>query len=227
MFEHHKKHGRGRKTFVYLFIIYGWWLALIGILLLYAAWSLNFGSLYDWGREYLANNPDVMITPEMISQWALLLGFSFLLLAYVRVWEMHHKYKFMLDEHAFHVHRGILFIHETTIPYHQISSVHVARPYHYRLFGLAQLDIVTAADKSIESMNSEKKKYLIPIIDISIARPLSAHLLKRAAKSKNNQPQHRDYIEDDDDLEDEFDDDEEDDGTDDNEPEYEVLISSK
>jgi membrane protein YdbS with pleckstrin-like domain len=226
MFEHHKKHSRGRKTFVYLFIVYGWWLALIGIIFLYLAWSLNFGGLYVWMQDMLANNPNWIFTPGMISQWALLLGLSFLLLAYVRVWEMHHKYKFMLDEHAFHVHRGILFIHETTIPYHQISSVHVARPYHYRLFGLAQLDIVTAADKSIESM-SEKKKYLIPIIDISIARPLSQHLLKRAAKSKNRQPQHMEYEDDDSDLDDDEFEDDTDDTLEETDPNDEVLIVSK
>jgi uncharacterized membrane protein YdbT with pleckstrin-like domain len=90
-------------------------------------------------------------------------------------------YKFIIDDYAFHLHKGIFFIREVTIPYQQISNVYIGRPYTYRMFGIAQLDIITTADMEGLDISKNKKKSLIPVIDIQIARYLSRHLLENSA----------------------------------------------
>jgi uncharacterized membrane protein YdbT with pleckstrin-like domain len=185
MLEFDKKHKRGKKTFIFLFIKYGWWLALIGIGFIYLTTIIYFGSLRPWTENFLASHAEWYISVPMLSEWLLLLGISFIFIAYLRANVVYRNYKFIIDEYALHLHRGLFFIRETTIPYRQISNVHIGRPYHYRLLGLAQLDIVTAAQRNMdERAESERKKYLIPVIDMVIARKLSRILLEGSAKSR-------------------------------------------
>ena len=140
----------------------------------------------------------------MLSEWFVLLAISIFLIAYIRVNVIYSHYKFVLGEHAFHLKKGLFFTRENTIPYQQISNVHIARPYHYRIFGIAQLDIVTAGDKSIDRMSNKTKEYLIPIIDVSIARELSKMLMEFASKTRKGDS-YREVDETDDESEDEED----------------------
>jgi uncharacterized membrane protein YdbT with pleckstrin-like domain len=205
MLEFGKKYKRGKKTFLFIFLIKCWWLNLIGIGFLYLAWQLTYGGLQAFAQNFLLSHPDWLVTPSMLSQWFLLFGLGILFISYSEASFVYQHYKFILDKYGLHLHRGIFFIHETTIPYRQISNVHIARPYHYTLMGLARLDILTAANRISEpEEQSRKKKYLIPIIDLAVARKLSHHLLKEASKSR-----HRSEPEDTEDDSDEYEDDDE------------------
>ncbi|MES2436544.1 MAG: PH domain-containing protein [Patescibacteria group bacterium] len=174
---------------MYLFYSYGWWLTGIGLGLIYLSWAMYFGHLNTAATEFLGNHPEWFIDVGMLSQWCVLFGISFIFVAYLRANVMYRSYKFILDEYALHLHRGILFIHETTIPYQQISNVHIDRPYHFRMCGLARLDIVTSSDNSREEMQAKNRKFLIPIIDIKVARKLSKILLEGTVH--NNQARFR------------------------------------
>ncbi len=182
--ELEKKHKRGRRTFLFIFIHKCWWLTLLGIGFVYLAWAIYWGTLQQQAATFLAAHPTWYVTTGMLAEWFLLVGISFFLVAYLRANVFYRKYKFFLDEYAVHLRSGLFYIRETTIPYHQISNVHIARPYHYRLFGLAQLDIVTAADRSDDRADRSAKKFLMPIIDLSLARVLSRQLLENAARSR-------------------------------------------
>ncbi len=182
MFELEVKHKRGKKSFAYILINYGWWLMLIGAGFLYLSWASTFGPLNIPAASLFADHPDWYMDTSMLSWFALLFAFAFILFAVLRANIHYRKYKFILDEYAVHLHRGLFFIRETTIPYNQISNVHIDRPLSYRLFGVAELDIVTAADKSMEVIDKQTKKFFIPIIDLSIARRLSRQLLESAHK---------------------------------------------
>jgi uncharacterized membrane protein YdbT with pleckstrin-like domain len=204
MLELKKKHKRGKRTFIYSLFSYGWWLTLIGIILFYLTWSIYYGPLHDSTDTFLHSHQDWYISIPMLSEWLLLLGFSFLLIAYLRARVMYSRYKFILDPHAFHLHKGIFFIRETTIPYDQISNVHINRPYHYRLFGIAQLDIVTSSDN--RSVEDDGRQFLFPMIDTSVARLLSRQLLENASRTKSadrrSQSRSEDDLDDEDDYED-------------------------
>jgi uncharacterized membrane protein YdbT with pleckstrin-like domain len=199
-FELEKKYKRGKKTLMYLHLLYGWWLALFGISLIIAAWAITFGSARETLQQFLNAHPDWFVTSGMLAEWFFLFGLAFIFFAYLRANVMYRYYKFILDEHAFHLHRGWFSIQETTIPYRQISNVHITRPYHYRMFGIVKLDVVTSSNRDIDDTRVAKRKHLIPIIDTVIARDLSHFLLKKASKY-NYDP--RDENDSDDEAEDE------------------------
>lgn len=179
-----KKHKRGRRTFFFIFIHKCWWLTLAGIGFWYVAWAVYWGNLKQQATVFLAAHPTWYISTGMLAQWFAFIGISFFLIAYLRANVFYRIYKFFLDEYAVHLRQGLFYISETTIPYHQISNVHIARPYHYRILGLARLDIVTAADRSDDRLERSAKKFLVPIIDLSLARTLSRQLLENAAYSR-------------------------------------------
>ncbi len=114
-----------------------------------------------------------------------------------------------MDEYAIHLHRGLFFIRESTVPYGQISNVQIDRPYHYRMFGIAHIEIITNAGQN-SSESDKKKNFLIPTIDIKIARLLSKHLLLKGSQSQDTNRRRR-KLEDDEDTEEELDENEVDD----------------
>ncbi len=187
MLAFEKKHKRGTKTFLYTLIAHNWLMILIGLGFLYLSWAIYFGNLRDFTESFLNQHADWYTTVSMLSEWILLVGISVLFVAYLRASVHYRYYKFILDEYAVHLHKGLFFIRETTIPYAQISNVHILRPYHFRLLGIAQLDVVTAADKSMEAHEIRTKKFFIPIIDTKIARVLARQLLECADKSRKGQ----------------------------------------
>ncbi len=176
-FEHDKKYKRGGHTFFFLFLKHGWKFTLAGLLVLYASYEVYYGRLNGITADFLAGHPTWYITVPIVTLWFVFLGFSILILAVLQAFIEYEHYKFILDEHSFHLHRGLFFTKETSIPYRQISNVHIARPYHYHFLGIAKLDIVTAADKSLSHDENKSKEYLIPVIDTKIARALAKQLI--------------------------------------------------
>jgi uncharacterized membrane protein YdbT with pleckstrin-like domain len=189
MFEFEQKYRRGKKTFLFLYIKHAWLSNLIGIGLFYLAWSVYAGSLNAPAANILTAHPNWYITVSMLSQWLVLLASAALIFGFMQAHVIYAHYKFILDDNAFNLYRGLFFTRETTIPYQQISNVNITRPYHYRIFGIAQLDILTAADKGMVQQEGKKdaKKMLIPIIDMSVARKLSRQLMECMSKKRRGE----------------------------------------
>ncbi|MES2223961.1 MAG: PH domain-containing protein [Patescibacteria group bacterium] len=198
MFELDQKYKSGGRALFYLFIRHGWFFILSGLGLIFFSYEMYFGRLKTVTTDFLASHSDWYIDDFMISEWILLLGISVIIIGYL-VGNVHYRsYKFKLDEHAFHLRRGLFFIHETTIPYQQISKVTISRPYHYLFFGVAELDIVTADDRSDSNNKVKASKFLIPVISSPIARALSKQLLAYASMSRKGQSIMPEYEEEDD-----------------------------
>lgn len=197
MFELEQKYKSGGRALFYLLIRHGWFFILSGLGLIFLSYEMYFGRLKTVTTNFLASHNDWYIDDFMISEWILLLGISVIIVGYL-VGNVHYRsYKFKLDEHAFHLRRGLFFIHETTIPYQQISKVTISRPYHYLFFGVAELDIVTADDRSDSNNKVKASKFLIPVISSPIARGLSKQLLLYASMSRKGQNIKPEYEEDD------------------------------
>ncbi len=205
MFELDKKYKSGGRALFYLFIRHGWFFILSGLGLILLSYEMYFGRLKTFTTDFLASHSDWYIDDFMISEWIFLLGISVIIVGYL-VGNVHYRsYKFKLDEHAFHLRRGLFFIHETTIPYQQISKVTISRPYHYLFFGVAELDIVTADDRSDSNNKVKASKFLIPVISSPIARALSKQLLTYASMSRKGQSIKPEYDEDGDYEDEDFD----------------------
>src|SRR5579871_2504720 len=116
------KYRPGTRTFIYLLLRQSWWILLIALFCLYMAYEMYYGSLNLSTDSFLVSHRDWYISVGMVSEWALLAGISFLLIAYVRTAVLHRAYSFHVDEHALHLRRGLIRVQEITIPYRQISN---------------------------------------------------------------------------------------------------------
>ncbi|MDB5204722.1 MAG: Membrane-flanked protein [Candidatus Taylorbacteria bacterium] len=206
MFELEQNYKCGGRALFYLFIVHAWFFIISGLGLIFLSYEMYFGRLKAMTTSFLESHSTWYIDDFMISEWTVLLGISVIIVGYL-VGNVHYRsYKFKLDEHAFHLRRGLFFIHETTIPYQQISKVTISRPYHYLFFGVAELDIVTADDRSDSNNKVRASKFLIPVISSPLARGLSKQLLAYASMSRKGQniaPQYDDEDEyEDEDIED-------------------------
>jgi membrane protein YdbS with pleckstrin-like domain len=188
----------GIRTFFYLLLTGGWWLLAIGAGLVYLSYAMYLGSLNAWTVAYLSSHADWYVTVDMISLWILLTGVSFVFVGYIRASVLYRKHSYYVDDHAFHLRRGLFRVEDITIPYTQISNVHIEQPYHWRLLGLAQLDITISSSRDPFKHTKRRREFLIPVIDKRHAKSLAHFLIKRAAGEDD------DLYEEDDDVEDEL-----------------------
>lgn len=201
MIEFGTKYRPGRRTFIYLLIKDCWWLWGLGIAFGYLAFAMYAGSLNAWAVQFLASNPQWFIDVGMLSQWAALFSAAFFLIAYLRVSVEYRRYSFRVDDHAFHLNRGLIRLQEITIPYKQISNVHIEQPYLWRLWGLAKLDITISNSRDALRLR-KRREFLIPCIDKSLARTLSHFLVKQASGYDDDEDDEDEDYDDEDDAED-------------------------
>ncbi len=171
------------------------------ILLLGAIICLYIGETSVWSANFLASHFDGIITKSMLVLWFSLLIVSIFIILMIALMEHFHQHKFMLDEHSFHIRKGIFMIREKVIPYRHIQNVDIEQPYHYRIFGVARLNITTARmdtfDQNMDGIINDKdmkrkkkkshedvhaKNNLIPLIDKKIARELADFLLSKGGE---------------------------------------------
>lgn len=149
------------------------------------------GSTGLWVTEFLATHFDGIISKGLLTLWLTLGIISMLVILMIGLYEHYAQHKFMLDDHSFHVRRGIFMIKEKVIPYRHIQNVDIEQPYHYRIFGVARMNITTArldtfAEQEVDGDPKKAKKYLshdknnlIPIIDKKIAKDLTHYLVSQ------------------------------------------------
>jgi uncharacterized membrane protein YdbT with pleckstrin-like domain len=181
--ELNKRYTFGKRTFWFLFMRNGKIASLIILGLIVAAFAVNVGGSGEATTNYLATHFDGIISVRMFTQWILLLLASAGIFLAVMMYEHHAQHKFMLDNHSFHIRRGILMVKEKVIPYRHIQNVDLEQPYHYRIFGVVRLNITTARIDTFGDENTKGKhtdqKHLIPLMDKKIAKELSHFLVSR------------------------------------------------
>jgi uncharacterized membrane protein YdbT with pleckstrin-like domain len=196
--EYDTRYHLGKRTFIYTFLHYGWWISGVGILLTYLAWTMYFGGFRAATDLFLASHHDWYVDTGMLSEWIFLAAIGFIFVGLLRGWVMYRQHTFMVDKHAFHLRRGLFRTRETRIPYMQISNIEIERPYHYRIFGLAQLDVTISSGDRDTGRSAESRAFLIPLIDSKIAHALSHHIIRHGS---NRIEAELDYKEDEEDEE--------------------------
>lgn len=188
MLELNKKYTLGKRTFWFLFLKNGKTATFIILALFAANIAMYVGSTGVWTAEFLATHFDGVITKGLLTLWLILGMFSMAIILFISLFEHFAQHKFMLDDHSFHIRRGILMIKEKVIPYRHIQNVDLEQPYHYRIFGVARLNITTARidvfddeskGKHGQKAESHGKTNLIPIIDKKIAKELAHYLVSQ------------------------------------------------
>lgn len=180
--ELNKKYTLGKRAFWFLFFKHNKKLLVFIVLLSVGVFFVNKRGFDIW----LANT-GTYITPGIIDLWVASLFLGLIIIMMLSAFERYIQHKFILGEHSFHIRRGIFMIKEKVIPYRHIQNVDIDQPYHYRLLGLAKLNMTTARLDNFE----DEQTNLIPLIDKNLARQLSDFLIKQGVVSHNatQQPQ--------------------------------------
>ena len=179
--ELNKKYTFGKRTFWFLFLKNGKIATLITIGLIYLMFAINTGALGAATDEFLAGHFGGIVTATMLTQWLGLIVGAVIIFMAIMMYEHHAQHKFMLDDHSFHIRRGILMVKEKLIPYRHIQNVDLEQPYHYRIFGVVRLNITTARVDTFADEKDKKhdSKHLIPLMDKKIAKELSHFLVTK------------------------------------------------
>lgn len=184
--ELNKKYRLGRRTFWFLFIKHGKLFITLTLAMIAGAVSLYVGHTAELADTFLATHWGGIIPKSLVLEWMILLIISFIIILFVGMFEYFGQHRFLLDENSFHIRKGIFFIKEKVIPYRHIQNVDIEQPYHFRIFGVARLNITTgaAADTFSENKHSKSPQDLIPIIDKKIAKELASFLIKKGGEQE-------------------------------------------
>lgn len=178
MLQLNKTYKLGKKTFWLFFFKYAKWMVFVSALLAYGLWSSYYGTLAPKADELL-NTYASYLPKEMVAMWIALTIFSIMFVGFLRAYVMYRQYKFMLDESAFHVKKGIFMIKQIVIPYHQIQNVEIRQPYLHRFLGLAAIDIIIPSNSPD---GRDTTKNLLPVIDKKVAGILAHELIRRGSR---------------------------------------------
>lgn len=198
MLEYDQHYSLGGRTFVYMYIKYGWWLSLLAAGIAYLGWQFAYGASGVWLSQFLADHPDWFLDTYIVTLMTFLIAGSILFIAFLRTYVLFKQYKFTVDKKAFKLRRGLFRIREIRVPYLQVTTVRIEQPYHYRILGLAQVDIILNTDSGIsKTIHNHKKKeeqdFLLPLIDKSRAHLLSNHLIKHSTGELDEEEDEYEY----------------------------------
>ena len=87
------------------------------------------------------------------------------------------NYTFTLEEYDLKLKRGIFDIEEVSIPYRQIQSVDITKPFVYDLFGVCRLVLMTAGHEEADA--KDESDTVFDPIDKDIAVEIRELLQKR------------------------------------------------
>ena len=172
------KYTLGKKVYWFLFFKNHKKTIIFLIFLIFAIYFINT----DIFKEKLPLFSTV-ITSGILTLWFTSAFFGLIIILLVSTFERYHQHKFILFEHSFNIRKGIFMVKEKVIPYRHIQNVDIEQPYHYRIFGIAKLNITTARAENLEQ---NKGLNLIPIIDKNLAKKLSDFLIKQGVTSSHN-----------------------------------------
>ncbi len=103
------------------------------------------------------------------------IGLIFCIISFLFSWIKYGSIKFMLDEFAFHIQKGIMAKSDIAIPYRQIRSVNHSQSMNEKMFGIMHLTVQTVS----ETEDKDASWGILPILDIQIAMSLEQEILKR------------------------------------------------
>lgn len=185
--EFNKKYTLGKRTFWFLFLKNGKIATLLILLLVAGAISLYVGHTGEWVDTFLATHWNGIIPKILVLEWIGLLIISLIIILFVGMFEYFAQHRFILDENSFHIRKGIFMIKEKVIPYRHIQNVDIEQPYHYRIFGVARLNITTgaASDTFAQDKHNKNQGDLIPIIDKKRAKELAQILIRKGGEQES------------------------------------------
>lgn len=115
-----------------------------------------------------------------MASFGFILSFLAFLIALFSGWLAYSNYRFLLNENAFKIRRGIFQKEEVAIPYRQIQNVNIKRNLFDQIIGVSKLIILTAGYEDKEEKIRAESEGVLPAIDKNLCQKIQEELLKRA-----------------------------------------------
>jgi membrane protein YdbS with pleckstrin-like domain len=171
----------GHTTLYYLLFKYGFpavILFLLELILLgIAAGGNTLPPFSEWVSANTASAQIVHITAAGILPLLILLAIAF---ALVMAYGWYFSFRYKLGDNDLSFEKGLLGRQEISIPFHQIQNVDVEQSIFYRIFGLADLIILTAGHEDPVHATIDESEIIMPALSAHEARRLQQYLLDRA-----------------------------------------------
>ena len=128
------------------------------------------------GNMALANGINALLN------WGLLGSFTLIVIGIVLAVILgaidYFSYSYILDEHDLRIRRGIINIDESAIQFHHIEDVAIEQPIIYRLLGVCNLVIYTAATTGRDDADEAEGR--LPAISVKLANEIRAEIMRRS-----------------------------------------------
>ncbi len=107
----------------------------------------------------------------------------------------YHNYTYLIGEFDLVMKKGILHKRQTSLPYRQIQSVNIDRPFVYLLFGLSKLILLTAGTEEkdehglveivLEPMDKDEAEEIRNMLEREIGVQITEDVVKADSKLTN------------------------------------------
>lgn len=138
---------------------------------------------------YIASASHFVLSPDQINSlqiagqnipvYAALVFVCYVILLILLAWYDYSSHKFMIDEFAVHIRDGILSRRETAIPFRQIQDVDLKETYIHRIFGVAELHVLTAGHDDPDE-SRQRSSGVFRLVDRRYAIELQKEILNRS-----------------------------------------------
>jgi membrane protein YdbS with pleckstrin-like domain len=170
----------GHTTLYYLLFKYGFpaiILFLLELILLGASAGGNtLPPFSEWVSASAAFAQIIHLAAEFLPLFILAAIVFALIMAYG--WYLSFRYK--LEDNDLSFEKGLLSKQEISVPFHQIENVDIEQSILYRIFGLADLIILTAGHEDPEHAQKDEAEITMPALNAREARHLQRYLLDRS-----------------------------------------------
>jgi uncharacterized membrane protein YdbT with pleckstrin-like domain len=170
----------GHTTLYYLLFKYGFSAIILFILELILLGTAVGGNTLppfsEWVSTSTALAQIIHLAAEILPLFILLAIVFALIMAYG--WYLSFRYK--LEDNDLSFEKGLLSRQEISVPFHQIQNVDIEQSILYRIFGLADLIILTAGHEDPEHAIKDETEITMPALNAKEARQLQRYLLDRS-----------------------------------------------
>ena len=182
--DRHGYYRLGHSTLYYMLFKYGFpaiLLAFVELVLLGAAVGGNAMPPFS---EWVSQN---MVFGQAIRMAALILPPLILLtvaFALVMAFGWYYSFKYKIGDNDISFEKGLVSRQEISIPFRQIQNADIEQSILFRIFGLADLVILTAGHEDPERATQNESEIVMPALNAEEARHLHEYLLDRANVQK-------------------------------------------
>lgn len=170
----------GKTTLYFLIFKYGWTAIVLFIIELILAGAATGGNALPPFSEWVTASATFAEIVKLVAGIIPMVIFFIIIFALFMSYGWYMSFKYKIEDNDLSFEKGVLGKQEISVPFHQIQNVDVEQSILFRVFGLADLAILTAGHEDPEHARKEETEIIMPALNLKEARRLQRYLLDRA-----------------------------------------------